>query len=88
MRKGAGSAVSVSSGQGGIIAAFASVAFVLFMVAILSWVTRRYMTDSFTELMLAGPVRDSILYLMLPVGAAVSFIMYRAGMKDLRKRIF
>lgn len=88
MRKGAGSAVSVSSGQGGIIAAFASVAFVLFIVAILSVVTRRYMTDNFTELMLAGPVRNSIFLLMLPAGAGVSFIMYRAGMKNLRERIF
>lgn len=88
LRRGAGSAVSVSSGQGGIIAAFASVAFVLFVVSVLSWVTRRYMTDNFTEQMLAGPVRNSIIYLMIPFGAIVSFIMYGAGMNNLRKRIF
>jgi len=88
LKKGAGNAVSISSGQGGIIAAFTSVAFVLFMVTILSWVTRRYMTDSFTELMLAGPVRDSIIFLMLPVGLLISFIMYRSGMRNLRRRIF
>jgi hypothetical protein len=88
LSKGASNAVSVSSGQGGIIAAFASVAFVLFIVTILSWVTRRYMTDNFTELMLAGPVRDSIVLLMLPVGLLVSLAMYRAGMRNLRERIF
>ncbi|MCK5786935.1 MAG: hypothetical protein KAH54_10320 [Candidatus Sabulitectum sp.] len=88
LKRDSGSAVSVSSGQGGIISAFISVAFVLFMVTVLSWVTKRYMTDKFTELMLAVPVRNSILYLMMPVGAAFSFIMYRIGMNNLRKRIF
>lgn len=88
LRRGAGSAVSVSSGQGGIIAAFASVAFVLFIVTVLSWVTRRYMTDNFTEMMLAVPVRNSILYLMIPVGFATAFFSYRAGMNNLRKRVF
>lgn len=88
LRRGAGSAVSVSSGQGGIIAAFVSVAFVLFVVTVLSWVTRQYMTDNFTEMMLAVPVRNSILYLMLPVGIVVSVLACRAGMNNLRKRIF
>lgn len=88
LRSGEGSAVSLSSGQGGIITAFASVAFVLFVVTVLSVVTRRYMTDNFTEAMLAGPVRDSIVFLMMPVGALVSFLMYRAGMADLRRRVF
>lgn len=88
LRRGSESAVSVSSGQGGIIAAFSSVAFVLFMVTVLSWVTRRYMTDNFTEMMLAVPVRNSILYLMLPAGVITSVIVYRAGMNNLRKRIF
>ncbi len=46
------------------------------------------MTDNFTEAMLAGPVRDSIVFLMMPVGAIVSFLMYRAGMADLRRRVF
>lgn len=88
LKRGSGSAVSVSSGQGGIIAAFASVAFVLFIVTVLSWVTRRYMTDNFTEMMLAVPVRNSILFLMLPVGIITSVISFRAGMNNLRKRIF
>lgn len=88
LKRGSGSAVSVSSGQGGIIAAFASVAFVLFVVTVLSWVTRRYMTDNFTEMMLAVPVRNSILFLMLPVGIITSVISFRAGMNNLRKRIF
>ena len=88
LSKGSGSAVSVSSGQGGIISAFASVAFVLFVVTVLSWVTRRYMTDRFTEMMLAVPVRNSILYLMLPVGILATVLSYRAGMGNLRKRIF
>ncbi len=88
LTRGSRSAVSVSSGQGGIIAAFASVAFVMFAVAVLSWVTRRYMTDNFTETMLAAPVRNSILYLMLPVGIVTSLLAYRAGMNNLRKRIF
>ncbi len=88
LKRGSGSAVSVSSGQGGIIAAFASVAFVLFVVTVLSWVTRRYMTDNFTEMMLAVPVRNSILYMMLPAGIITSVLFYSAGMNNLRKRIF
>lgn len=88
LRKGAGSAVSLSSGQGGIISAFVSVAFVLFIVTVLSVVTRRYMTDNFTEMMLAVPVRNSILFLMLPVGTIVSVVMYRAGIKNLSGRVF
>jgi hypothetical protein len=88
LRKGAGSAVGLSSGQGGIITAFVSVAFVLFIVTVLSVVTRRYMTDNFTEAMLAEPVWYSIMLLMIPVGGLVSVIMYRAGMDNLRKRVF
>ncbi len=88
LKRGSGSAVSVSSGQGGIISAFASVAFVLFIVSVLSWVTRRYMTEHLTELTLAVPVRNSILYIMLPVGLVTSFFSYRSGMKSLWKRIF
>ena len=88
LRRGTGSAVSVSSGQGGIISAFASVAFVLFVVSVLSWVTRRYMTDNFTEIMLAVPIRNSILYLMFPAGLITAIFSYRAGMKNLQKRIF
>jgi len=88
LRRGEGSAVSLSSGQGGIITAFASVAFVLFVVTVLSFVTRRYMTDNFTELMLAGPVWYSILFLLMPVGALVSALMFRAGMNNLKKRVF
>ncbi len=88
LKRDSGSAVSISSGQGGIIAAFASVAFVLFVVSVLSWVTRRYMSDNFTELMLAIPVRNSILFMMLPVGLLTIFFSYRAGMKNLRKRVF
>lgn len=88
LRKGAGSAVGLSSGQGGIITAFVSVAFVLFIVTVLSVVTRRYMTDNFTEAMLAEPVWYSIILLMIPVGGLVSVIMYRAGMDNLRKRVF
>jgi hypothetical protein len=88
LRRDTTSAVSVSSGQGGIIAAFASVAFVLFVVIVLSWVTRRYMTDNFTEMMLAVPVRNSILFLMLPAAAVTSALAFRTGMKNLRNRVF
>lgn len=88
LRRGAGSAVSLSSGQGGIIAAFVSVAFVLFIVTVLSVVTKRYMTDNFTEMMLAVPVRDSIFFVMLPAGAIFSIVMYRAGIKNLAGRVF
>ncbi|MCD6587313.1 MAG: hypothetical protein J7K88_02040 [Candidatus Fermentibacteraceae bacterium] len=88
LKRDTASAVSISSGQGGIIAAFASVAFVLFIVTVLSWVTRRYMSDNFTEMMLAVPVRNSILYLMLPVGVVTSALAYRAGMKNLESRVF
>lgn len=88
LKRDSGSAVSISSGQGGIIAAFASVAFVLFIVTVLSWVTRRYMNDNFTELMLAIPVRDSILFMMLPAGLFTMYFSYRAGMKNLRNRVF
>lgn len=88
LRKGSNSAVSLSSGQGGIISAFASVAFVLFIVTILSVVTRRYMTDNFTEMMLAGPVWRSIMLIMFPAGSLISAIMYRTGMRNLAGRVF
>ena len=38
--------------------------------------------------MLAEPVWYSIMLLMIPVGGLVSVIMYRAGMDNLRKRVF
>lgn len=88
LRTGADSAVSIASGQGGIIAAFSSMGFILLMISQHSIITRRYMTDGFTEAMLAGPMLRSVVFLLLPAAAAVAFLSVRGGMKSLSRRVF
>lgn len=88
LRSGNDSAVSIASGQGGIIAAFASMGFILLMISRHSIVTRRYMIDGFTEEMLAGPVLRSVLFLLLPVTLAVAAGCAALGLRSLEKRVF
>lgn len=88
LRDGADSAVGIASGQGGIIAAFASMGFILLMVSEHSVITRRYMTDGFTEAMLAVPMLRSVAFLLLPATLAVSFFCVRLGLRSLERRVF
>jgi ABC-2 type transport system permease protein len=82
---GARSTATVASGQGGIIAAFASMGFVLFMVSVLSIITRRYLTDGFRESVLVRPLISSLL-LVVPVAALVLLYTMRTGLRSLARR--
>ncbi len=84
---GARSTATVASGQGGIISAFASMGYVLFMIAVLSIITRRYLTDGFRESVLISPLLNSLI-LVLPVSAIVSFFSIRLALRSLRRRDF
>ncbi len=88
LRSGADSAVSIASGQGGIIAAFSSMGFILLMISQHSVVTRRYMTDGFTEAMLGVPMLRSIAFLLLPAAVIVSLACVRSGLRSLDRRVF
>ena len=88
LRGGADSAVSIASGQGGIIAAFSSMGFVLLMITQHSVVTRSYMTDGFTEAMLGAPMLRSIAFLLLPVTVMTTAWCVRQGLRSLSRRVF
>lgn len=88
LRTGGDSAVSIASGQGGIIAAFSSMGFILLMITQHSIVTRRYMTDGFTEAMLGVPMLRSIAFLLLPVTAVTFLWCVRQGLRSLSRRVF
>jgi len=88
LRAGGDSAVSIASGQGGIIAAFSSMGFILLMITQHSIITRRYMTDGFTEAMLGVPMLRSIAFLLLPVTVATGFWCIRQGLGSLSRRVF
>lgn len=88
LRGGADSAVGIASGQGGIIAAFASMGFIILMITEHSVVTKRYMTDGFTEAMLAGPMLRSIAFILFPATVIVSFACVRFGLRSLERRVF
>jgi ABC-2 type transport system permease protein len=82
---GAKSTATVASGQGGIISAFASMGFVLFMVTVLSVITRRYLTDGFRESVLVGPLLSALL-IVLPVSAIVILSTVRIALRSLQRR--
>jgi ABC-2 type transport system permease protein len=84
---GAKSTATVASGQGGIISAFASMGYVLFMVSVLSIITRRYLTDGFRESVLVGPLLYSLL-VVLPVAVSVSITAVRFALRSLERRDF
>jgi len=63
-------AANIASGQGGIIAAFASTAFVLLVVASLSWVTRSYMVMGYRESAMLEPLlRAGVVLVPLSLAA-------------------
>jgi ABC-2 type transport system permease protein len=70
-------AANIASGQGGIIAAFASTAFVLLVVALLSWVTRSYMVMGYRESAMLEPLlRAGVVLVPLSLAAgAVPMVM-------------
>jgi hypothetical protein len=70
-RFGDNSAASIASGQGGIIAAFVSMGFVLAVVSGLSMATKAYLEEGFREQAMAGPI-VLLAAVLVPLTAAVS----------------
>lgn len=82
-------AANIASGQGGIIAAFVSTAFVLLVVASLSWVTRSYMVMGYRESAMLQPLLRAaavIVPLSLASGGIPLLIAGRAfGKRDVSR---
>lgn len=84
---GDNSAASIASGQGGIIAAFASMGFVLLVVSGLSMATRAYLQEGFREQAMTGPM-GLLALVLVPVTAAVSVGSMALASRSLAKRDF
>lgn len=82
-------AANIASGQGGIIAAFASTAFVLLVVASLSWVTRSYMVMGYRESAMLEPLLRAgvvLVPLSLAAGAIPMVVAGRSfGSRDVSR---
>jgi ABC-2 type transport system permease protein len=82
-------AANIASGQGGIIAAFSSTAFVLLVVASLSWVTRSYMVMGYRESAMLEPLLRAAVVLVplsLAAGGIPMIIAGRAfGSRDVSR---
>jgi hypothetical protein len=86
-RFGDNSAASIASGQGGIIAAFASMGFVLAVVSGLSMATRAYLEEGFREQAMAGPI-SILAAILIPLTAIVSIGSMSAARRSLAGRDF
>jgi hypothetical protein len=86
-RFGDNSAASIASGQGGIIAAFASMGFVLAVVSGLSMATRAYLEEGFREQAMAGPI-SVLAAILIPLTAVVSIGSMAAARRSLAGRDF
>jgi ABC-2 type transport system permease protein len=82
-----GSAASIASGQGGIIAAFASMGYVLMAVSLLGLVVRTGFPAAGSESVLAAPMTKAILALAVVTCSAGWWAM-SLGLRSLRKRNF
>jgi hypothetical protein len=81
------SAASIASGQGGIIAAFSSMGFVLLMVSALSFTTRAYLVEGFRESAMRGPIL-LLMAVMIPVTALVTLATMSAAVRSFSRRDF
>lgn len=86
-RFGDNSAASIASSQGGIVAAFASMGFVLMMVSALSFATRAYLAEGFRERAMTGPLLV-LAAVMVPVTALVSAASMRLASGSFARRDF
>jgi ABC-2 type transport system permease protein len=84
---GDNNAANIASGQGGIISAFVSTGYVLVMVAVLSFVTRSYLTVGFHEEVLVAPLLRASAF-SIPLSAALAWISVRLARRSLRRRDF
>lgn len=82
-----GSAASIASGQGGIIAAFASMGYVLVSVMVLGLTLRRSFTASESVQVLLKPLSQSMVFLAI-LTVIVAFVFLRTGYRSLVKRNF
>jgi len=82
-----GSAASIASGQGGIIAAFASMGYVLTAVSLLGFVVRKGFPAAGSESVLAVPMTKAVLLLAVVTGS-VGWWAMSTGLRSLRKRNF
>lgn len=81
------SPASIASGQGGIIAAFASMGYVLLVVSVLSYATRAYLAGGFHERAMAAPVTTAAL-LLVPTTVAVSALAMGGAVRSFGRRDF
>ena len=82
-----GSAASIASGHGGIIAACASMGYVLFAVSIIGMTIRRALPAGGSEQALLEPMTVALIILGIVTGV-VMFISLRIGYRSLKKRDF
>ena len=82
-----GSAASIASGHGGIIAACVSMGYVLFAVSVLGMTIRRALPEGGTEQALTGPMTVALTILGI-VTAVVMFVSLKVGYRSLKKRDF
>ncbi|MCK4671826.1 MAG: hypothetical protein KAT47_04720, partial [Candidatus Aegiribacteria sp.] len=82
-----GSAASIASGHGGIIAACASMGYVLVAVSVLGMTIRQALPAFGSEQALIGPMTVALIILGFVTGA-VTFISLRIGYRSLKKRDF
>ncbi len=82
-----GSAANIASGQGGIIAAFASMGYVLISVTVIGLTMRRSFTAAAPVQALIRPLNNALIFLaVLTIIVATGFI--RMGYRSLMKRNF
>jgi hypothetical protein len=81
------SPASIASGQGGIIAAFASMGYVLAMVSAISFATRTYLAQGFHEQAMAGALAR-VSAVVVPGTLLLSLAVMRGALRSLRRRDF
>ena len=82
-----GSAANIASGQGGIIAAFISMGYVLVSIMVLGLTLRRSFVIASSVQVLAGPLSQALIFLtVLTVIIAILFL--RTGYRSRLKRDF
>ena len=82
-----GSAANIASGQGGIIAAFASMGYVLVSVMVLGLTLRRSFIIAESVRVLAKPLSQALIFLAV-LTVCVAFVFLRTGYRSLTKRDF
>lgn len=81
------SPASIASGQGGIVAAFASMGYVLAMVTTISFATRAYLAEGFHEAAMVASLGRVALFIV-PLTALVTVGSMRGALASFRRRDF